>query len=268
MSFSLNACVTNLIRVHDGLVRLQVRLHVGSLDHEAGQYTTLGLDGKRCPYSISSPILREDGQGLIAADDPLLEFYVRTDESEFGAALGALQPGNPIEVGPEAGGSCTLDQVPLSADVLLCSTGTGEAPHNALITELLRRGQTGRVAAVVSCREKRDMAYRRIHQRLAMDHPGYTYLAFATREGAYAGRHLQDLLQDGTLARETGVRLEPGAVHIFLCGNAAMVGRPTLEEGTWQFPPGPGLTELLATGFGLRPDGPDSPGEIHFERYD
>ena len=46
MSFSPNACVTNLIRVHDGLVRLQVRLDAGSLDHEAGQYTTLGLDGQ------------------------------------------------------------------------------------------------------------------------------------------------------------------------------------------------------------------------------
>lgn len=267
MPFAPNACVTRLIRVHDGLVRLQVRMDGEPLAWEAGQYTTLGHSGKSGPYSISSPILNKDDGSLVPADHPVLEFYVRTDEGELGAALGALQAGNPLEVGPEVGGACTVCDVPLDADVLLCATGTGEAPHNALVTELLRRGQTGRVAAVLSCRQVDDMAYRKIHRRLADKHEGYSYLAFATREGAHAGRHLQDLLQDGTLARATGVRLEPGAVHVFLCGNAAMVGRPTLKDGSWIYPPGPGLTELLVKKYGLRPDGPDNPGDIHFERY-
>ncbi|MCZ6600858.1 MAG: hypothetical protein O7A07_08445 [Acidobacteria bacterium] len=268
MAFTPNGCVTALIRVHPGLVRLQLRLDGRPLDWQAGQYTFLGLHGERRAYSISSPLLAADGHSLQAADDPELEFYLRTDDGTLGEALGALKAGDPLEVGPEVDGDCTLGDIPQDADVLLCATGTGEAPHNAIITELLRRGQEGRIGAVVSCRLEEDLAYRDIHRHLADRYANYAYLAIATREGSYAGRHIQDLLQDGTLARITRVRLEPGAVHVFLCGNSAMVGRPTREDGRWIYPSGPGITELLVTGHGLRPPGPDGPGDIHFERYD
>ena len=268
MSFAPNASVTALIRVHPGLVRLRVRPDDRPLDWQAGQYTFLGLNGERRPYSISSSILAADGHSLQTADDPELEFYLRTDDGALGAALGNLQPGDPLEVGPEVAGGCTLGDIPLDADVLLCATGTGEAPHNAILTELLRRGQKGRIVAVVSCRLEEDLAYRDIHCRLADKYPNYHYLAFATREGSHAGRHIQDLLKDGTLARLTGLHLESGAIHVFLCGNSAMVGRPKREDGRWIYPSGSGLTELLVTGHGLRPPGSDGPGDIHFERYD
>ena len=268
MSFTPNGRVTALIRVHPGLVRLRVRPDGRPLDWQAGQYTFLGLHGDRQPYSISSPILAADGHSLLAADDPELEFYVRTDDGTLGPALGTLKSGDPLEVGPEVAGHCTLGDISLDVDVLLCATGTGEAPHNAMIAELLRRGQKGRIGAVVSCRLEEDLAYREIHHRLAEKYANYSYLAFATREGSHAGRHIQDLLTDGTLARLTGVRLASGAVHVFLCGNSAMVGRPTREDGRWVYPSGPGLTELLVTDHGLRPQGPDGAFDIHFERYD
>jgi len=268
MAFTPNARVTTLIRVHAGLVRLRVRLDEGPLSWQAGQYTFLGLDEERQPYSISSPVLAADGHSLQAADEPEMEFYLRTDEGALGAALGALQTGDPLQVGPEVAGDCTLCDVPLNADVLLCATGTGEAPHNAIITELLRRGQKSRIGAVVSCRLEEDLAYRDIHVALADRFSNYSYLPLTTREGAHRGRHLQDLLKDGTLARLTGVRLTPGAVHVFLCGNNAMVGRPTLEDDRWVYPSGPGLTELLVKGHGLRPPGPDGAFDIHYERYD
>jgi ferredoxin--NADP+ reductase len=268
MAFTPNGRVTALIRVHPGLVRLRVRLDGRPLDWQAGQYTFLGLHGERRPYSISSPLLAPDGHSLPAGGNPELEFYLRTDDGTMGAALGALQSGDSLEVGPEVAGRCTLGDVPQDADVLLCATGTGEAPHNAIITALLRRGQKGRIGAVVSCRLEEDLAYRDIHRRLAGQYEDYAYLGFATREGAHAGRHIQDLLQDGTLARITGVRLKSGPVHVFLCGNSAMVGRPERQDGRWIYPPGPGLTELLVKHHGLRLPEQDDPGNIHFERYD
>jgi len=268
MAFTPNARVTSVIRVHPGLARLRARIDGGPLEWQAGQYTFLGLNGRRRPYSFSSPIFAADGRSLRETGDPELEFYLRTDDGALGRALGALKPGDLLEIGPQVAGDCTVAQVPLEADVLLCATGTGEAPHNALITELLRRGQKGRIGSVVSCRREADLAYRDIHRRLAERHANYAYLAFATREGPLKGRHIQDLLRDGTLTRATRVRLETGAVHVFLCGNPAMVGRPRRKGSRWLYPAGPGLVELLVKAHGLRLPGPGGPADIHFERYD
>jgi ferredoxin--NADP+ reductase len=295
-----NATLAEVVQVHADLRILRVLPDAGMPTFEPGQFVTLGLGNweprveqvdeehidpahydrlaKRA-YSISCSLLDSDGLLRRARDFSYLEFYVRLvrhaekQPPSLTPRLFALTPGDRLFVERRAAGRYTLRSVQPENDVYFFATGTGEAPHNAMIAELLARGHRGRIVSVVSVRYLRDAAYLRSNQRLTQMHPNYDYYLLVTREtvihpssdGVLNGRfHLQDFVTSGELERRCGVRLDPTNGQIFVCGNAEMAGAvhhrsaPTAKPGSL-------LDVLLQRGF--RSNQPEPSGNLHFECY-
>jgi ferredoxin--NADP+ reductase len=287
-----NATITKFEPTHSDLWVLRVKPDHGDTSHLPGQYASLGLgywedriddahdpnmDDKwfkliRRSYSISHPIF--DGTGYLAAPDTEeLEFYIVLVPPTDGHVpaltprLALKRPGDRIYLGPKVAGRYTLASVadPESA-VVFFATGTGEAPHNSMVTELLRKGHTGPIVSTVTVRNNADLGYLQEHRTLAKRFANYHYLPMPTREPDVAKRYLQDLIRDGDLERVLGGDLDPGQIHAFLCGNPAMIGLPEEENGELSFPDPAGVIELLVDrGFTLDKRG--VPGNIHYEEY-
>lgn len=288
-----NATITSFDTAHNELWRIRLRPDREAVAHQPGQYCSIGLgywepraddavdDGLeskrdkliRRSYSISNPIL--DAHGYLA--DPSvngeIELYI-VWVRPAGDRVPALTPrlalkhvGDRLYLGPKVAGRYTVEPVTdPSCSVVFVATGTGEAPHNSMLVELLRKGHHGGILSVVSVRYLVDLAYEREHRELEKRYPNYRYLAVPTREADQPKRYAQDLLEDGSIEDALGTKLDPETTHVFLCGNPGMIGLPEFEAGQPVFPETEGMTELLhRRGFTI--DRRKQRGNIHYEEY-
>ncbi|MEL6893747.1 MAG: NAD(P)-binding domain-containing protein [Actinomycetota bacterium] len=288
-----NATITHFEPHHSDLWVLRVKPDSGDTSYLPGQYASLGLgywepriddapdpDAEqrwdkliRRSYSISSRMF--DEYGYLTNEDGLdeLEFYVvlvqPTDDNTpaLTPRLALKEVGDRIYLGPKVAGRYTLNAVRNPTDeVVFFSTGTGEAPHNGMIVELLRKGHTGPIVSAVTVRKHADLGYEAKHRELERRYPNYHYLPMPTREPGIPKRYLQDLLRDDDFD-ELGLKLAAGSTHVFLCGNPAMIGLPEAgDDGVERFPEPTGVVELLVER-GLTLDRRKSPGNIHYEEY-
>ncbi len=304
-----NATVLQIRHVHDSLLILRVRSDNGFSKFQPGQYTTLGLgewelaptiEGEnlrkkliRRTYSLSAPLVDRSGSLLTANQADFWEFYIAVVQGSEGGTGGKqlplgsqrprltpllqkLKPGDRLQAGPRVAGKYTLEGVDRQSDVLFCSTGTGEAPHNAMIAQLLESGHMGQIACVSCVRWERDLAYWDAHQRLQKRFPQYRYIPVTTRESEnwhpsgrrLAGRwYLQDLLANGELEDSLPFVLDSSQTQVYLCGNPAMIGGqadPKLARDA--SPQEIGFADLLRfRGFTLQQA--RQPGNIHTETY-
>jgi len=288
-----NATITHFDHSHHDLWILRVRPDHAGTGFRPGQYASLGLgyweprvddaderltDERRRTlirrsYSISSPVFDEHGYLADSARSEEIELYI-VHVRPGGGKVPALTPrladkraGDRVFLGPKMAGRYTLDPVtdPLS-DVVFLATGTGEAPHNAMITELLRKGHTGAIVSVVGVRHLADLAYRDVHRRLESRFAQYRYLPLPTREPGVEKRYIQDLVASGELAALLPHRLDPDRTHVFLCGNPSMIGLPVWDGDTPVFPAEPGVVEALVSR-GFTVDRRGLLGTVHYEEY-
>ncbi len=289
-----NATITKFEPTHSDLWVLRVRPDTGDTSHLPGQYASLGLgyweeriddatdpglDGRwekliRRSYSISSRIFDEHGYLANDTSGNELEFYIvlvaPTDDNipALTPRLALKRPGDRIYLGPKVAGRYTLASVTdPEATVVFLSTGTGEAPHNAMVVELLQKGHVGPIVSAVSVRQWADLGYADKHRSLEQRYANYHYLPMPTREPDVPKRYIQDLVRDDVFASEFSITLDPESTHVFLCGNPAMIGLPEDDgEGGEAFPETVGVVQLLSErGFTL--DRRRSPGNIHYEEY-
>ncbi len=293
-----NATITTFEPTHSDLWVLRVRPDHGDTSHLPGQYASLGLgfweervdaavdtglDDRwtkliRRSYSISHPIFDEHGYLARQVESDELEFYIvlvepTTDNiPALTPRLALKRPGDRIYLGPKVAGRYTLGSVTdPGATVVFLSTGTGEAPHNAMVTELFHKGHMGPIISAVTVRKWADLGYLDKHRELERRYPNYRYLPMPTRESDVPKRYLQDLIVDGDLADAAGGQFEPSRTHVFLCGNPAMIGLPEEVDGpdgakVERFPETTGVVELL-TERGFTLDRRGQPGNIHYEEY-
>jgi ferredoxin/flavodoxin---NADP+ reductase len=288
-----NATITHFDFSHEDLWVIRVRPDQRDTVHRPGQYATLGLgyweprvddadEGLseaqrskmiRRSYSISSQIFDQYGYLVDAGEEREIEFYivhVRPTEDRIPALtprLAGKRVCDRIYLGPKIAGRYTRDPVTdPEADVVLLATGTGEAPHNAMITELLRKGHRGRIVSLVTVRQLRDLGYVEHHRTLERYHPNYTYVTLPTREPSVPKRYIQDVVRDGELEAMLAHGLDPRRTHVFLCGNPAMIGLPEWSGHTPTFPEVEGVVEILhKRGFTI--DHRGVIGNVHYEEY-
>jgi len=288
-----NATITWFRRVNPDLWIVRVQPDHRDSPLVPGQYATLGLgyweprvDGAedrlvgeerlvRRSYSISSRIFDPQGYLTDPAYEEHLEFYIVLVPPSVDRLPG-LTPrlalkheGDRIYLGPRMAGRYTLSAVtdPFS-DVLFLATGTGEAPHNAMIVELFRKGHQGRVVSVVSVRYGADLGYVARHRALEERFPNYRYLPLVTREDAPGTlrMRIQQLIAEDRLTEETGLELDPSRLKVLMCGNPAMIGVPEWLDDRPTFSERLGVAQLLAErGFTLPRHGVKS--NIHYEEY-
>ncbi len=295
-----NATVMRLLKVHSELLVLRVRPDFTRPIHKPGQYGVLGLgyweprvpgcqeeimppgDEKklaRRSYSLSCSLLDKRGDLIDIERSDWLEFYVvlvrETANPEKPPALTPrlfmLREGDRLHVGEKITGNFTLDPVKPEDAVVFLATGTGEAPHNYMVWELLRRNHAGRILSACCVRYQRDLGYRAIHDQLMLRYPNYTYLPLTTRENPGQSKvYIQDLIQTGELEERLGQKLDPDKTHVFLCGNPKMIGLAEKDRVTGQrwFPRPMGAVEMLEER-GFRCDQPQVKlkGNIHYEEY-
>jgi ferredoxin--NADP+ reductase len=296
-----NATLQSVIHVHDDLRILRIVPDGGRPTLTAGQFFTLGLGNweprlrgvdeehldavheqrlaKRA-YSLSCSLLDDDQQLKPAREFPYLEFYINLirhadkHPPALTPRLFALEPGDRLFLDPRASGRYTLEGVPANSDIFFFATGTGEAPHNAMLADLLTRGHQGRLISAVSVRRLHDAAYRLTHEELQRRYQNYRYLLLITRETlapanagpCYVGRqHLQDLVKSGQLESLTGATLNPTQSHIFLCGSPTMIGAPHSSQVQSTYAPGSMLDLLHHRGFECNATPPST--NVHYERY-
>src|SRR4051812_1587521 len=209
-----NATVVQLRKGHSDLMLLRVKPDRPLQPHKPGQYTALGLgyweprfpgcqeeqlvpgDEKRLArrsYSISCPMLGDDGK-LLPSQDEWLEFYIvlvrdtgRPQAPVLTPRLFMLREGDRLFMGGKIAGQFTLDAVKPGDTILFLGTGTGEAPHNYMLWELLKRGHQGRILSACCVRYRRDLGYLATHEELMRRYPNYIYLPLTTREQSNAG---------------------------------------------------------------------------------
>jgi ferredoxin--NADP+ reductase len=258
-----------------------------------GQYTTLALgywepraddahdnlkpdqDHKmaRRSYSVSSSMIDEAGQ-LLPPHTPEVEFYivkVKPGQEEIPALTPRLflkGEGDRLYMGRKFTGHYTLEGVKPEDNIVFLSTGTGEAPQNAMIAELLRQEHKARILNVVCVRYRTDLAYTEQHAVLVDRYPNYKYLTITTREPEDKGHkvYIQDLITSGRIEQELGATLDPDRTHVFLCGNPAMIGLPKWTEEGLVFPDTLGVCQQLhEKGFTI--DHRKDRGNVHYEEY-
>lgn len=296
-----NATVIDRQDINEDLFRIRVRPDRELPKFSPGQYVAIGLgyweprvqpsqieevpENKQeklvlRAYSISCPLLDSSDRLVTCADLDYLEFYIALVRGSDGSTapppaltprLFGLSRGDRLFVAPKITGTYTLAGVQADDSVLMISTGTGEAPHNAMTAELLSRGHRGRVANLTTVRCRRDLGYLREQQSLMRQFSNYRYLALTTREPenldpqhpAYVGKqYVQDLIKRGELASLVDDPLIPEKTHVYLCGNPAMIGF---------VPPGgvplaqPGVLTLLQQSGFTRADA--GCGHVRFEKY-
>ncbi len=208
-----------------------------------------------------------------------LEYYVVLVRSTGNPAkppsltprLFMLREGDRLHLGKKITGHFTLDPVKPDDAVVFLATGTGEAPHNYMLWDLLRRNHPGRILSACCVRYQRDLAYRAIHDELMQRYSNYTYLPMTTRESCNTTKvYIQDLLESGELEERLGQRLDPAHTHVFLCGNPKMIGVPEKDRETGQrvYPQPKGVVEILEQR-GFQCDQPQVKfkGNIHYEEY-
>ena len=293
-----NATLTSIRECTPRLRVMRVRPDAGLVPHSPGQYLAIGLGtwhpradggGKEIlpegaerelmirHYSFSHPILAPGGTKLVERGALAeYEFYVGLPDSDNGSTeprftprLFSLAEGDRLYSGDEPAGEYTIDPVGPGEDVLFVATGTGEAPHNALIWDLMSRGHEGRIASVVCTRFGAEQCYRETHERLEKIRPGYRHLPLVTREpdAAARGMRVQEYLATGALEKDLGWELDPRRANVFLCGHPGMIGVPSRRPGSRTYPNPEGMIEILERrGFNADPRNGERVS-IHYERF-
>jgi ferredoxin--NADP+ reductase len=296
-----NATVVGLRKPNPDLMCIRIKPDFPMPVHKPGQYTSLGMGyweprtegcqvenlkpGEetklvRRAYSIGCAMV--DDKGGLAADAQAagwLEFYIVLVREKEGPEAPALTPrlfllkeGDRVNMVEKITGHFTLDPVKDGDTVLFLSTGTGEAPHNYMLWELLRRGHKGRILGACCVRYKRDLGYLAVHEELMRRYKNYSFLSLTTREADTVKHkvYIQDLITSGQLAQFVGQPLTPENMHVYLCGNPKMIGVPTKDKETGQriYPKPLGVIEILEN-MGFKADNPTIKfqGNIHFEEY-
>jgi ferredoxin--NADP+ reductase len=289
-----NASITEFERSHSDLWLLRVKPDHGDTHHLAGQYASLGLgywepraDSARDPgldrtwerlirrsYSISNPIFDQRGYLFDSCRSPELEFYIVLvpPSSERIPALtprlALKSPGDRVYLGPKVAGRYTLATVnDPQQQIVFLATGTGEAPHNAMIVELLRNGHRGPIVSVVSVRYQTDLGYLDRHRQLEGWFDNYHYMPLVTRDQDRPKLYVQDVIAGDHLREAFDLDLDPDTTDIYMCGNPLMIGLPEWgEDGSAKFPETTGACELLIEkGFVI--DRRGRPGNVHYEEY-
>jgi ferredoxin/flavodoxin---NADP+ reductase len=295
-----NATVLRLIKVHSDLLIFRVRPDNPLQPHKAGQYTALGLGYweprfpgsaeedlqpedrmklARRSYSISCSVLDEDGRLVVRGNANWLEFYIvlvreggKLAPPALTPRLFLLQEGDRLFMGEKITGHFTLDPVKPEDSVIFLGTGTGEAPHNYMLWELLSRSHRGRVLSACCVRYRKDLGYLAIHMELMRRYPNYTYIPLTTRESDSKEHkvYIQDLITSGHLEERLGQALDPARTQVYLCGNPKMIGVPEKDRSTGEliFPQPPGVIEVLEKR-GFHTDVPRQKikGNLHYEEY-
>lgn len=275
MNQPMNATLIDRRDVNEELAIVRVRPDAGPVPaFRPGQYITLGLPREDSTQTAEVQRPNPAATATVAAgevrlvrraysiassaeDRDSMEFYVvLVRAGRLTPRLWTVETGGRLWMDETAKGEFTLDGVPAGRDLIMVSTGTGIAPFMSMLRTYRGTGRWRRFVMINGVRRAGDLGYHDELLRIGHEDPSVVYVPLVSREPPTSGwtglrGRVQDVLNDAVLAHRSGVRLDPGECHVFLCGNPAMIEsvQTMLEER------------------GFRAQTPTTAGNIHFERY-
>ena len=209
----------------------------GPLRFIAGQWTDVGLPrvapGERGPQGdefVKDGVVRRAYSIASAPGDPEVEiFFNKVEKGQLTQWLHELHVGDRLYVDQECRGHFTLEAVPKDTELLFCATGTGISPFVSLIRTFAGKGRWSRLTLLHGARSSEELGYVRELQKLAEQDPSIRYITALTREPegsgykGFRGRLPELLVNSGAFSDMTGLSLDPGRTHVYLCGNSGMI---------------------------------------------
>ena len=281
-----NATITKWDSINDHLAILHIKPDNHFTEFKAGQFLTIGLYNFENPkidkhseeklirraYSVSSPILNIDDELHDYQYADYYELYViLVDDGELTPKLFNLREGDRLFLVEKALGHYVMPKEMKKEDtIIFASTGTGLAPHNAMLVDMLKKFHDGQIIVFDSVRYDVDLGYRKLLKKLHEKYENLNYIPVVTSK-MEAGKkvYIQDFFKDDLLEKQYGISIDPSSTHVFCCGNPNMIGAPRInkETGEATFPIEGGLVELLMKKYGLTIHSRTEGGNIHFEKY-
>lgn len=242
-----------------------------------GEYESLVQKIIKRSYSISHPVLEENGDFADPLKDNSLEFYITIIRGwedgdtapQLTPRLALLAEGDRIFMQPKITGFYIIGGAPKESDLIFAATGTGEAPHNPMIAWLLKNGHEGQIVSIVCARYREDLAYIDVHRKLEERFSNYKYVILTTRDlpPGTPKVYVQEYIKSGQLEELLGKPIDT-SMHFFLCGNPDMVGAPKRVKGKMVYPESEGVIKILENRdprFSFDRKNPNC--NIHFEEY-
>ncbi len=217
-----------------------------SFKFTAGQFVRLGVNPSKLKYyqnqtldDTNEQAVNEDifrAYSIVSSPfDEVLEFFsIVIADGAFTSQLQHLQIGDELLLNTLPFGFLTLAryQKPLPKDLWLLATGTGLAPFLSMLQDLQTWQDYQHIVLAYSARSKDELAYveqiKSLQQDFGelVDNPAkLIFVPIVTREsmaGALNER-LPQLLLNGKLEEQAGIKLDIDNAHVMLCGNPDMV---------------------------------------------
>lgn len=234
---------------------------------QAGQFTTLGLNGKARRHGIlPDPKPVTDPEKLIRKSYSILssprqknflEFYIAlVPEGQLTPRLFLLEPGDRVHVGEKFTGKFTLEQIPQHKHLVMISTGTGLTPFISMTRTHFLTEQARQLVLIHGARHSCDLTYYPELMMHAGQVKNFHYIPAVSRpqnDAHWAGPkgRVTDIIKQGSMEQKTGIKFTPENFDVLLCGNPDMIKDMT--------------THLVSLGF--KPDHGTERGQIHKEEY-
>ena len=201
-----------------------VQVEAPEVTFTAGQFARLALPS---PDNPKEPMLGRPYSFVNPPHRSPHEFYfIVVPGGPLSPRLAALQPGDPLWLGPRANGFFSIGEVP-QAEALWCiATGTGIGPFLSMLRTPDPWEKFERVVLVHGVRYARELTYQDAIAEIRGARAGaFGYVPMVTRDAhphALPGR-IPAAIDDGRLEARASLALTAENAHAMLCGNPAMV---------------------------------------------
>ena len=256
--YELNAEVVYRENLTDELFVLCVRpLDAQIPDFTPGQYVELAMPDKAQLSGETKLIRRAYSIASAPSNSEHIELYiVVVPDGYLTPKLWTLELGDKLWMGPKIKGKFTLDPIPPGKDLVVVSTGTGNAPFVSMLREFRNTNRWNRFVFIHGVRYEKDLGYREELEQVSAEDDSVIYIPTVTREpqdSSWEGLRgrVPVVFQGNTYEQYVGAPLDPKDSHIMLCGNPAMID--SMEE--------------LLKERGFKEHKKKDPGNIHLERY-
>jgi ferredoxin--NADP+ reductase len=191
-----------------------------------GHFVMMGLEVE------GRPLLR--AFSLAGANyDEHLEFYsIKIQDGALTSRLQHIEPGQPVLVGRKPTGTLLVENLRPGRHLYLLATGTGLAPFLSIIRDPVTYERYEKVVLAHGVRRETDLAYRSFIEDELPRHvlvgeqvqQQLLYYPTVTREPFRNQGRLNELVEDGTIARDLGLpAVDAEHDRFMLCGSPAML---------------------------------------------
>lgn len=154
-------------------------------------------------------------------------YYNTVPDGKVSNGLAALQAGDTLEIAQPCVGFFVLSQIPQDVKYLwMLSTGTGIGPYLSMLKTNVAWERFEKVVLVHAVPHANELCYSDVIEKFKIDHPDqFHFIPIVSRDNhldALKGR-IPSLIQDGSLEKAAGLKIEKEDSHVMLCGNSGML---------------------------------------------